>query len=275
LLDDPVDRALEIEAKWLDDRARLRGLLGRADAHRVLITLGSFEAEMLQRIDHAMHSSPRLNRLHARLEIGHDLVIDSEHPDGAVVYAVVLDEYEYRALRHQLVELVGDSALHESAAAAATVALLAEVGPVSFSEVPARGTVIASAVGSSSRLAMRSAAKAPDDARSRVKTLHIEDSSPSTGYRPDLPSRHAEDGADRSEVDRTPRAAPGPNAHAGALGSQTGRERVSPEIVPYDLDEVVRAWDFWTDQPLDDSARRESRHERVYLIWVTSSRPGS
>lgn len=90
------------EAAIRSDQERFRQLLGTLEMQRFLIEVDSLDTESLQNVEEAIIATPRSNARHARFHILQGLALDPEHPGEAVVFAVVLDDFELRNFRENL-----------------------------------------------------------------------------------------------------------------------------------------------------------------------------
>jgi anti-sigma factor RsiW len=132
-----IDLAREHQA--LLDQGRLRALLGRGDVRRLVVAADDPEAAA--RVAAVLELTPRAETEQARLDLGPELALDPDHPRGAVVFAVALDEVELANLRKNLAGTLPKARIELEPAAPALVALLAESPRVRFSAVEPRGTL--------------------------------------------------------------------------------------------------------------------------------------
>lgn len=124
------------------DQDQVRSLLGRSEVRRLLITVDRADQPLLDRLDKAIQNAPRAIPDQARITVAQGLAIDPQHPEDAIVYAVVLDDTELENFRDNLVEAVPAAAIVDEPVPPAIVALLAESPHADFTRVDPRGTIL-------------------------------------------------------------------------------------------------------------------------------------
>jgi hypothetical protein len=122
-------------------REALAGLLGIGEPRRVVLALDRIDSNVLDRIDHLVADSARLDARHARVAVEPGVAFDASLPGRAYVYVLPLRPSEARALEASLASAFRRP-ITSSAVPPAVVANLAEApGPVSLHESMPRSLV--------------------------------------------------------------------------------------------------------------------------------------
>ncbi len=225
-------------------RNELRAFLDQGDARRLVVAVDALQPQTVDALDRIVNQTPRANARHARLALAPGVVFDPARPGAATVFALVLDDAELANLRERLGGLKGASVLAEEPAPLETVALLAEAAAVEFGRVDPTGTVIASGdtarPGPSHQLALRESS-----------TIDISGLLPRD---------------DRSLQSQGP-----PSALDERGGTEARRGRVSPEVVPLSLHEVLLRLERGRKLMTHDEPGHTEPARHVCLIWIIGS----
>jgi hypothetical protein len=84
------------------DQRQIRDLLDRSDPTRVLVVHHAPGADAPDRVGKLLESSSLRTAQFARIRISQGIALDPKHPGAATVFAVVMDETEFRDLRASL-----------------------------------------------------------------------------------------------------------------------------------------------------------------------------
>ena len=117
------------------DQRRIRDLLDRTDPTRLLLVRHATGADAAARVGKLLESSSLRTAQFARIRISQGIAIDPRNPGAATVFAVVMDETEFRDIRASLRGEFRDSFVEaESEARPEIVTQLADQSDVSVVE---------------------------------------------------------------------------------------------------------------------------------------------
>ncbi len=123
---------LGAESRLLQDQERLRGLLDRGDVRKIRLPVDRLGEDERRKLELAIEQTARKNPAKGQITVAPGIIIDRLAAQGAIVYALLLDEDELNHLQRNLVDQFGPID-QPSTAPPAEVLQLADQRHVSFS----------------------------------------------------------------------------------------------------------------------------------------------